>query len=205
MPSYRDPPPQRAADWSDGETSVLIGAWGPANQRRRSGRLALKDWLAVASAVNAHGAAAGRRSNRTRAQCQNRVRWLKRRYKKELLSEPSAWRHLPRLRASLASPDGPPPGFAAVKTPASVKEETSEKTEQVVRGGGGGLAGCWTTTTVPRKPRNGPAGTGALFPSAVVTKLAEVYERVELARLESEKVKMEVEAEKAILDAVKIE
>jgi hypothetical protein len=201
MPSYRDPPPQRAADWSDGETSVLIGAWGPANQRRRSGRLALKDWLAVASAVNAHGAAAGRRSNRTRAQCQNRVRWLKRRYKKELLSEPSAWRHLPRLRASLASPDGPPPGFAAVKTPASVKEEeeTSEKTEQVVRGGSGGLAGCWTTV-----PRNGSAGAG-LFPAAVATKLTEVYERVELARLESEKVKMEVEAEKAILDAVKIE
>ncbi|KAK3151325.1 hypothetical protein QOZ80_3AG0244440 [Eleusine coracana subsp. coracana] len=212
MTSYRTPPPQqRAADWSDGETSVLIGAWGPTHQRR--GRLALKDWRAVASAVNAHGRAAGHRYNRTRAQCQSRVGSLKRRYKMELLSAASStWRHLPRLRAFLADPaDGPPPGFPAAKTTlAPVKEEkveTSEvgEEEEEVGGGEKGLAGtcCWT---VPRKLGNGgAAGDAGLCPAAVVTKLAEVYERVELARLNSEKVKMEVEAEKAMFDAVKME
>ncbi|KAK3147540.1 hypothetical protein QOZ80_3BG0283590 [Eleusine coracana subsp. coracana] len=185
--SYRTP--YRADDWSDGETSVLIGAWGPTKQLR--GRLAMEDWRAVASAVNAHGRAAGHRYNRTRAQCQSRVGSLKRRYKKELqLSAPSStWRHLPRLRAFLADPaDGPPPGFpAAVVTKlASVKVETNEK-----------VGTCWT---VPWKP-----GNEGLCPAAVVTKLAEVYERVELARLNSEKVKMEVEAEKAMFDAVKME
>jgi hypothetical protein len=39
----------------------------------------------------------------------------------------------------------------------------------------------------------------------VVTKLAVVYERVELARLDSEEVKMEVEAEKAVFDAVELQ
>jgi hypothetical protein len=60
------------------------------------------------------------------------------------------------------------------------------------------LAGSWT---VPRKLRNGTAGAG-LCPGAVVTKLAKVYERVELARLDGEKVKMDAEAEKAMFDAV---
>lgn len=201
------PPPQRTADWSDGETSVLISAWGPTQQRRRGGRLDLKDWRAVASAVNAHGAAAGRRYNRTRAQCQNRVQSLKRRYKRELLSAPPppAWRHFPRLRAFLADPDGPPPGFAAVQAQASVKEEVVETNgqDEVEVGAGIVLApGSWS---VPRKPRNESAGAAGLCPAAVVTKLAEVYERVELARLSSEKVKMEVEAEKAMFDAVKME
>ena len=54
------------------------------------------------------------------------------------------------------------------------------------------------------------AGT-AFCPGAVVVKLAEVYERVELARIAAEKVKMEIqqaqemEVQKAMFDAVKME
>jgi hypothetical protein len=181
MPSYA------AADWNDGETSVLIGAWGAARQRRRSGRLALKDWRALGSAVFAHGAAptafTTSRGGTRRCCSPSRRR-----------------RGGPTSRAFLASPDGPPPGFP-VKPLSSVKEqelkEKNEKTEEVSCGGRG-LAGSWTV------PRNGTAGA-VLCPGAVVTKLAVVYERVELARLDSEEVKMEVEAEKAVFDAVELQ
>ncbi|KAL6649749.1 hypothetical protein ACP70R_013973 [Stipagrostis hirtigluma subsp. patula] len=214
MPSRKPPP--RAADWSDGETSALIGAWGPLYLRRRPRRLVLKEWRAAASAVNAHRAALGRRSNRTRAQCQRRVQNLKARYKEELSKRPpSGWCHFPRLRAFLASPaddpppcfpanapapvkeeaslaaspaDGPPPGFS-IKAPAPVMEE--EKVS------GCRLAASWM---VPTRPRNGTPGSCA---AAVVTKLAEVYRSVELARLDLEKQKME--RQKVELGEVKVE
>ncbi|XP_062215921.1 uncharacterized protein LOC133916316 [Phragmites australis] len=185
------PPPQRAA-----ETSALIGAWGPLYLGRR---LHLKEWDAVASAVNAHRAAAGRRFNRTRAQCQSRVQYLKARYRKVLLSKrpPSGWRHFPHLRAFLASPaDGPPPGFPA-KAPASVKVEEEEEREEVVSGSG--LAASWT---VPTRPRSGAAGSCAA--AAVITKLAGVYESLELARLDLEE-KMETETEILLGRRVKVE
>ncbi|KAL6901904.1 hypothetical protein ACP4OV_004780 [Aristida adscensionis] len=127
MPSRKPPPPQRAAHWSDGETSALIGSWGPLHRRRRSRRLAAGEWSAAASAVNAHRAATGRRSDRTRAQCQRRVQSLKARYKAELARRPpSGWRHFPRLRAFLANPaDGSPPGSPVKLALASLKEEAA--------------------------------------------------------------------------------
>lgn len=140
--------------------------------------------------MNAHSAAAGRRFNRTLVQCQTRVRTLKhkQRYKEELLKQPaSGWCHLPRLHAFLASPDESTPGFPA-KAPAFVKQEEEEK----VAGGGIGLVGSWT---VPRRPRNAAAAGTGFCPGAVVTKLAEVYERVELARIGAEKVKTEMQQE----------
>lgn len=206
--SHRPPPESASGNWSDGETSTLIDAWGPVHLRRRPRGLLLTDWRAAASAVNAHRAAAGRRFNRTRVQCQTRVRTLKKRYKTELPKQPpSGWRHLPRLHAFLASPDDSPPGFPATAPETVVKQEVKE--EEVVAGGGGiGLAASWT---VPRRPRNAAAGTG-FCPGAVVTKLAEVYERVELAKIGAEKVKMEMEmqqemanVQKAMFDAVKME
>ncbi|TKV96661.1 hypothetical protein SEVIR_9G443300v4 [Setaria viridis] len=200
MPSCgRKPPPERASgNWSDGETSTLIDAWGPAHLRRHPRHLLLNDWRAAASAVNAHRAAAGRRFNRTRLQCQTRVRTLKKRYKEELSRQPpSRWPHLRQLHPFLASADGPPPGFpAATRAPApAVKQEV---------GGSVGLAASWT---VPRRPRNGAArsSSSGFCPGAVVTKLAEVYERVEMARIGAGNLKMEMEAQRAMLDAVKVE
>jgi hypothetical protein len=222
MPSCgRKPPPESATGkWSDGETSTLIDAWGPAHLRRRPRRLLLDDWRAASRAVNAYRAAAGRRFNRTRVQCQNRVHTLKQRYKEERLRQPpSGWPLLRRLHPFLASPDGPPPGFsfppAATRAPAAapvkqeVKEEENEEEKEKV--GVGGLTASWT---VPRRPRNGAAGTSSGFscPGAVVAKLADgyakladVYERVEMARIGAGNVKMEMEAQQAVLDAVKVE
>ncbi|RLN40348.1 trihelix transcription factor ASIL1-like [Panicum miliaceum] len=127
MPSRKPAPECASGNWSDGETSTLIDAWGGAHQRRRPRGLCLKDWRAAGSAVNAHRAAAGRRFNRTRVQCQTRIRTLKKRYKEELARQPpSGWPHLTRLRAFLASPDGPPPGFQA-RAPAPVKRVVKKR------------------------------------------------------------------------------
>ncbi|KAJ1297588.1 hypothetical protein BS78_01G388000 [Paspalum vaginatum] len=196
MPSrLKPPPPERASgNWSDGETSTLIDTWGPLHLRRRPGCLLLKDWRAAASAVNAHRFALGRRLNRSRAQCKTRIRTLKRRYKEEAPKQPpSGWRYLHRLHAFLASPDGPPPGFPA-------------KQEEGAAGGGSGFAG---SSAVPRRPRNAAAAGAGFCPAALVSinKLAEVYERVELARIDAEKHKTEVEAQQAMWewDAVKLE
>ncbi|CAL4930518.1 unnamed protein product [Urochloa decumbens] len=203
MPSRKPPRESASGKWSDGETSTLIDAWGAARVRRQPHHLLLDDWRDTASAVNAHRRATGRRFNRTRSQCQTRIRTLKKRYKEELLKQPpSGWPHLRPLRAFLASPDGPPPGFPARTTPAvHVKQEVKEDEEV---DGGGGLAASWT---VPRRPRSAGAGTGreVFCPAAVVTKLAAVYERVELARIGAEKVKMEMEVQQAMLDAMKVE
>ncbi|XP_002468028.1 trihelix transcription factor ASIL1 [Sorghum bicolor] len=201
MPGRSPPPPESASgNWSDGETARLIDAWGPVHLRRRPRGLRLEEWRAAARAVNAHRAAAGRRFNRTRVQCQTRVRTLKQRYKEELLKQPpSGWRHLPRLHAFLASPDDDsPPGIPAGEPAVDAKQEVAEE----AAGGGIGLADRWS---VPRRPRNAAAGTG-FCPGAVVVKLVEVYERVELARIAAEKVKMEMQqAQKAMIDAVKME
>jgi hypothetical protein len=200
MPSRKPAPECASGNWSDGETSTLIDAWGGAHQRRRPRGLRLKDWRAAASAVNAHRAAAGHRFNRTRVQCQTRIRTLKKRYKEELARQPpSGWPHLPRLRAFLAGPDGPPPGFPA-RAPAPVKLEVKEEEEE--EGGGSGLAASWT---VPRRPRDAAARSTGFCTAAVVTKLAEVYERVELARIGAEEEKMEMEVQQAMLDVVKVE
>ncbi|KAG2552658.1 trihelix transcription factor ASIL1-like [Panicum virgatum] len=196
MPSRKLAPESASGNWSDGETSTLIDAWGAAHQRRRPRGRRLKDWRAAASAVNTHRAAAGRRFNRTRVQCQTRIRTLKKRYKEELARQPSSgWPHLSRLRAFLADPDGPPPGFPA-RAPVPVKREV--KAEE---GGCSGVAASWT---VPRRPRDAAARSTGFCPAAVVTKLAEVYERVELARIGAEKEKMEMEVQQAMLDAVKV-
>lgn len=217
--SHMPPPESASGNWSDGETTTLIDAWGPVHLRRRPRGLRLEDWRAAARAVNAHRAAAGRRFNRTRVQCQTRVRTLKQRYKEELLKQPpSGWHHLPRLHAFLASPDDSPPGFPARAPAVVAKQEVAEEEEvagggiglaedEAAAGGGIGLAESWA---VPRRPRNAAAGTG-FCPGAVVVKLAEVYERVELARIAAEKVKMEMqqaqemEVQKAMFDAVKME
>lgn len=196
MPSGKPPPECASGNWSDGETSVLIDAWGSAHQLRQPRPLLLKDWRAAASAVNAYRAAAGRRFNRTRAQCQTRIRTLKKRYKEELSRRPpSGWPHLSRLRAFLVSPDDWPPGFLVPTrtTPASVKEEEVKKEgEEAV--GGSGLA--WSSTVVPRRPRtNAGAGGVGFCPAATVMKLAEVYERV---------CRMEMEVQQAVLGAVKV-
>ncbi|KAL6901905.1 hypothetical protein ACP4OV_004781 [Aristida adscensionis] len=192
MPSPRTPSPRAGGRWSDGETAALIDAWGPLNRRRHPRRLLLKEWRAVAGAVNAHRAAAGRPSNRDRAHCQNRVHTLKARYKEELARRaPSRWCHFRRLRAFLGSP-------AAAATPPSVegkemakREEEEEEEEEVVTSGG--VTGCRTVTT---RPRNEAAGTRCCA-AAVVMKLAEVYERVERLYAESEERQQAGDAVKA--------
>ncbi|KAM0840427.1 hypothetical protein ACQ4PT_059664 [Festuca glaucescens] len=74
---------------------------------------------------------------------------------------------------------GPPPGFP-VKMPATAKKEKEEEKEEEIGGGEG--------------PANGAASAGCC-PAKVVTKLADVYERVEMERLNVEKGKMKMEWE----------
>jgi hypothetical protein len=93
--------------WSDGETSALVEAWGQLYLGRNRGPVRDAGWRQVCSAVNAHRAAAGHRFDRSIAQCQWRMYFLKSRYKKELAkAQPTpGWRHFAQLRAFLAGPD----------------------------------------------------------------------------------------------------
>ncbi|KAF2938769.1 hypothetical protein DAI22_03g142100 [Oryza sativa Japonica Group] len=178
-PSPQQHQQQRANEWwSDGETAALIDAWGPPHVARSRGPLPAKDWRAAASAT------------------------LKERYKRELAKPPpSGWRHFSRLQEFLLA--GPPPGFPPkTMPPASVKKEEEEECQDEAVGGGGGSGGLLGRWVVPTRPRNGAAAWCPV--GVVVTKLAEVYERVELARLEVEKEKVAMEMEKAMQEAVKL-
>ncbi|XP_024314750.1 uncharacterized protein LOC100838964 [Brachypodium distachyon] len=207
MPS-RKPGTEIRGHWTDGETWALVDAWGPLYLRRGGRSLSVDDWRVVSSAVNAHRAAAG---------CT-----LKDQYKKELYKQgPSRWRHFSQLSAFLASPDAPPPGFSAKVTPATttVKKEKEEEEKEEVGPPPGFLykmaaatvkeeeqevVGCGCELVGRKRPRNLAAGEGGCqCPAAVVTKLAEVYERVAMAALGVEKEKMEMQRKN--LGAVKVE
>jgi hypothetical protein len=149
MSSSKAAGPRASGHWSDGETWALLEAWGQMYLSRS--RVRDDDWRQVCSAVNTHRAAAGRRFDRSIAQCQWRLYALRRQYKKELAKgQPTpGWRHFAQLRAILARPDdGPPPGFAAMMT---VKEEVEEKVEEVEEKeeASGGASGSVRRRTVP--------------------------------------------------------
>ncbi|KAM3411762.1 hypothetical protein ACQJBY_003429 [Aegilops geniculata] len=192
--------PGARGPWSDGETSALVDAWGPLHLRRGPDPLGVEEWRVVCSAVNAQRAAEGCRFNRTLVQCQKRVYTLKDQYMKELAKgrPASGWRHFARLRAFLAAS---PPGFAGKTPAASVKKEMAAKTptassvkkEEVEEESPGFPA------TMPATVKNEEVvgcgcelvGRARCCPGAVVTKLAEVYERVEMGRLNVEEKRME--------------
>jgi hypothetical protein len=118
--------PGARGNWSDGETSALVEAWGQLHVGRNRGPVRDAEWRQVCSAVNAHRAAAGHRFDRSIAQCQWRMYSFKSQYKKELAKgQPtSGWRHFAQLRTILAGPDdGLPPSFAAKMPAASVVKE----------------------------------------------------------------------------------
>ncbi|VAH21144.1 unnamed protein product [Triticum turgidum subsp. durum] len=217
MPSSNASPGARGP-WSDGETSALVDAWGPLHLRRDPDPLAVEDWRVVCSAVNAQRAAEGGRFNRTLVQCQKRVYTLKDQYMKELAKgrPTSGWRHFARLRAFLAAS---PPGFVgktpaasikkekAAKAPAasSVKKEEAAKTptassvkkeeEEVEEETSPGFPATMPATVVKNEEVVGCGcelvGRARCCPGAVVMKLAEVYERVVMERLNVEEKRME--------------
>lgn len=216
MPRSKASPGARGP-WSDGETLALVDAWGPMYLRRNPDPLAVEEWRVVCSAVNAQRAAEGCRFNRTLVQCQKRVYTLKDQYMKELAKgrPTSAWRHFAQLRAFLAAS---PPGFAAKTPAASVKKEKAAKTptassvkkekagktpmassvkkeeEEEVEEASPGFP-----ATMPATVKNEEVvgcgcelvGRARCCPGAVVTRLAEVYERVETERLNVEEKRME--------------
>ncbi|KAM0843795.1 hypothetical protein ACQ4PT_005039 [Festuca glaucescens] len=142
--------------WSDGETAALVEKWGQLYLGRNRGPVRDAEWRQVCSAVNAHRAAAGHRFDRSIAQCQWRIYFLKSQYKKELAKgQPtSGWRHFAQLRTILAGPDdGPPPGFAAKMPAASVVKEESmvEEVEEKEEEASGGANGSVGRKTVPAK------------------------------------------------------
>jgi hypothetical protein len=91
---------------------------------------------------------------------------------------PSKRRFSRRLKDILDRSGGPSPGFPP-RMPATAKKEKEEVEEEV---GGEGPAHVATSA--------------GCLPGEVVTKLAEVYQRVEMKRLSVEKEKMEMEWEK---------
>lgn len=200
-PSPQQHQQQRANEWwSDGETAALIDAWGPPHVARSRGP--------SRQGLARRGQRRERAPRRRRPPPQPHPRAVQglrpdaqERYKRELAKPPpSGWRHFSRLQEFLLA--GPPPGFPPkTMPPASVKKEEEECQDEAVGGGGGsgGLLGRWV---VPTRPRNGAAAWCPV--GVVVTKLAEVYERVELARLEVEKEKVAMEMEKAMQEAVKL-
>jgi hypothetical protein len=94
---------------------------------------------------------------------------------------PSKRRFSRRLQDILGRSGGPPPGFPR-RMPATAKKDKGEVEEDV---GGEGPAHVAAS-----------AGRCLPLPGEVVTKLAEVYQRVEMKRLSVEKGKMEMEWEK---------
>ncbi|XP_020168762.1 uncharacterized protein [Aegilops tauschii subsp. strangulata] len=214
--------------WSDEETSVLVDAWGPLYLGRNRGPLSMEDWDSVCSAVDAHHAAAGLDFSRNPAGCRRRISTLKARYTEEAAKgQPtSAWRHFAHLRAFLADPSGGPPGFAAKKPGASVKQE-KKKVEEA--------SGSVGTTKVPAKRQFsslrdilaktpatvkeeeetvkgcgcelvGGSAAGVTKLVAEMTRLAEVHERVEMERhrFRKEMLKMKMKEEMETED-VKLE
>ncbi|KAI0522576.1 hypothetical protein KFK09_004956 [Dendrobium nobile] len=74
--------PYREDCWSEGETSMLVDAWGDRYLELNRGNLRQKQWQEVADAVNARPGG-GRRPPRTDVQCKNRIDTLKKKYKIE--------------------------------------------------------------------------------------------------------------------------
>lgn len=74
--------PYREDCWSEGETSVLVDAWGDRFLELNRGNLRQKQWQEVADSVNARPGG-GRRPPRTDVQCKNRIDTLKKKYKIE--------------------------------------------------------------------------------------------------------------------------
>ncbi|KAE8817585.1 hypothetical protein D1007_04684 [Hordeum vulgare] len=190
MPSSKKSPGARGP-WSDGETSALVDAWGPMYLRRNQNPLAVEEWRVVCSAVNAQRAAEGCRFNRSLVQCQKRIYTLKDQYQKELAKgrPTSGWRHFTQLRAFLADS---PPGFATKTTAASGKKEKEEEVEEA--------SPCFRETKPVTVKNEEVVGCGCELvgsvrccPAATVTKLAEVYERVEMKRLGVKEKEMEME------------
>ncbi|KAJ0964905.1 hypothetical protein J5N97_026043 [Dioscorea zingiberensis] len=101
--------PYREDCWSEGETSVLIDAWGDRYLELSRGNLRQKHWQEVADAVNSRPAGA-RRPPRTDVQCKNRIDTLKKKYKveKARISDSggalaSQWQFYTRLDALIGS------------------------------------------------------------------------------------------------------
>ncbi|KAK8939917.1 hypothetical protein KSP40_PGU012052 [Platanthera guangdongensis] len=87
----RDAPPARPPNpampyredcWSEGETSMLVNAWGDRYLELNRGNLRQKQWQEVADSVNSRPGG-GRRPPRTDVQCKNRIDTLKKKYKIE--------------------------------------------------------------------------------------------------------------------------
>ncbi|KAM0944639.1 putative transcription factor Trihelix family [Dioscorea sansibarensis] len=109
----RKPPnpalPYREDCWSEGETSVLVDAWGDRYLELSRGNLRQKHWQEVADAVNSRPAGAHRPA-RTDVQCKNRIDTLKKKYKVEkarILDSAggltSQWQFYSRLDALIGS------------------------------------------------------------------------------------------------------
>jgi hypothetical protein len=170
--------PGARGNWSDGETSALVEAWGQLHVGRNRGPVRDAEWRQVCSAVNAHRAAAGHRFDRSIAQCKWRMYFLKSRYKKELAkAQPTpGWRHFAQLRAFLAGPDdGPPPGFAAKMPAASViKEEEVEMEEEEASGGGASMSvGRRTVPDILNRSGDPPPGFPAKMPATAKKEVKE--------------------------------
>ncbi|XP_074565474.1 trihelix transcription factor ENAP1-like [Curcuma longa] len=92
--------------WSEGETSVLVDAWGGRYIELNRGNLRQKQWQEVADAVNSRRGA-GRRPPRTDVQCKNRIDTLKKKYKAEKSKVAdgceSQWPFFPRLDGLIGS------------------------------------------------------------------------------------------------------
>ncbi|KAG6484551.1 hypothetical protein ZIOFF_053071 [Zingiber officinale] len=114
MDSTTKPPnpalPYREDCWSEGETSVLVDAWGDRYIELNRGNLRQKHWQEVADAVNSRSGA-GRRPARTDVQCKNRIDTLKKKYKVEKArisaGAESQWPFFIRLDVLIGS--SPPP------------------------------------------------------------------------------------------------
>ncbi|KAJ6811285.1 putative trihelix transcription factor ASIL2 [Iris pallida] len=116
--------PYREDCWSEGETEVLINAWGDRYVEVNRGSLRQKQWQEVADAVNSRPCDA-RRPPRTDVQCKNRVDTLKKKYKSERAkmaadgssSLRSPWKFFDQMDYLIGS--SLPPAMAAKKSSSS--------------------------------------------------------------------------------------
>lgn len=199
--------PYREDCWSEGETSVLIDAWGDRFLDLDRGNLRQKQWHEVAVAVNARSAS-GRRPPRTDGQCKNRIDTLKKKYKVEKgrISNGvrgSGWVFYSRLDVLIGSNvkdpavSSPLPPVALLVGRNYVAAAAAAAAEAGVGSGSSDrLSASSEEGKRSRKRRKGGGGGGGMSELAgVIEWFADVYEKMEIERqrqmveLEKERIK----------------
>ncbi|KAH0448250.1 hypothetical protein IEQ34_022050 [Dendrobium chrysotoxum] len=206
--------PYREDCWSEGETSMLVDAWGDRYLELNRGNIRQKQWQEVADAVNARPSG-GRRPPRTDVQCKNRIDTLKKKYKIEkakisdgaIASQWPFYSRLDMLVGSSVPPIKPTPSPSpplALPLPTFIRRSYSAAAAAVADGDSGSLSKSSRSSMERRMSRERKRkreigeGDGMRELARGIGRLAEIYEN-----LEGEKHRQMIELEKQRMEFIK--